>query len=87
MIKSNETEMWKNEKLKKKLFQMLLRNNDSEINKLVFEIFGVLSKFLLLKEEDIIHKKYMEKIISSLNSMVSDEKECAIENLHNLMMN
>lgn len=52
MIKANENEIWKNEKLKKKLFFILLKNNEEEVNKLVFDVFGVLSKFLLLDEEN-----------------------------------
>lgn len=46
MIKTNESEIKSNEKLKKKLFWILLHNQEVEINKLVFDVFTVLSKYL-----------------------------------------
>ena len=87
MIKSNENEIWKNEKLKKKLFTLLLHNNDAEINKLTLDVFGILSKFLQLDENNDTHVQYLNKIINCLNSSSSEEKESSVENLHNLMMN
>lgn len=55
MIKANEGEIQKNEKFKKKLFQLLLHNNDPEINRLVFDVFIILSKFLQLSETEPTH--------------------------------
>lgn len=88
MVKTNEAFLAKENRLKTVFVDLLLFNNESEVNRLVLEIFAVLSKYTILNvKENARDKLFFQKIIDSINSDYSEEYELGIENLHNLMMN
>lgn len=88
MVKNNEAFLAKENKLKAVFVDLLLYNNESEINKLMLEIFAIISKYTILNvKENSRDKLFFQKIIDSINSDYSEEYELGIENLHNLMMN
>lgn len=88
MVKTNEAFLAKENKLKAVFVDLLLYNNESEVNKLMLEVFAVLSKYTILNVKENPRDKYFfQKIVDSINSDYSEEYELGIENLHNLMMN
>lgn len=85
-IKANETFVCKNNQLIEIFYDCFLFNNDHEINKLMLEIFSVLSRYIILKDKPTDKERlFLDKIIACLNS--DFEYELGVENLHNLMMN
>jgi hypothetical protein len=86
LIKANETFVCKNNHLIDLFYDCFLYNNDNEVNRLMLEIFSVLSRYIILKDNSIDKEKlFLDKIIVCLNS--DFEYELGVENLHNLMMN
>lgn len=86
-IPENENVFVNDKKIMKYFFEISISNNNFEINKLVMEIFGVLSKYIILDEKITNHLHFLEKIIKMINSDYLEEYELGIENMHNLMMN
>lgn len=86
--KFNEKTVFNEKKLLNILYDILLYNNESELDKLALENFAVISRNIILSELEASKRdELLEKIIFALNADFSEIYDLGIENLHNLMLN
>lgn len=86
LIKANETFISKSPEGFELFFTIFLNCNDQECSRLCIEIFGILSRYILLKDGPNDKEKiFLGKIVSCLEQEF--ENEFAVECIHNLMIN